>query len=404
MSPSLSHRRHPSAPPAVVVQATKTPGLLSISKPARPSSRQQFNLQPPASNHKNARSPKQKQPQQARQSPVKADQSEDPSKASPAKKAADSDAVEKQEKTSSPQSPEKRPRGRQQGKPPKDKAPTSNAQTRRNNIRQPSPPIPSQAEDNASISSDTNRNPSSNSFDPFVVSSDSESDNSQAVATTVPRKGSTKQASPASNGASAGKPSRKRRAVPQAPTTPTPASKAVPIPRKEKAHTRPDLSRSAPIAAAAPIHANMRSSVAFSARFPVCDDTTDTENDDVPSTPTRSKSGWQQFEDSLTRSVPLPDKGFSFGVMNSPPPRARTTGHYRSPSEGVGVFNASFDEDMYGPGPNAEASEELKKLFGLLPNGTAHSNESRERLLGAFFANSAFQNSPSPDELPAPDF
>jgi hypothetical protein len=28
------HRRHPSAPPAVVVQPTRTPGLLSLSKPA----------------------------------------------------------------------------------------------------------------------------------------------------------------------------------------------------------------------------------------------------------------------------------------------------------------------------------------------------------------------------------
>jgi hypothetical protein len=34
---SYSHRRHPSAPPAVVVQPTRTPGLLSLSKPPRPS-------------------------------------------------------------------------------------------------------------------------------------------------------------------------------------------------------------------------------------------------------------------------------------------------------------------------------------------------------------------------------
>ncbi|KAF8918719.1 hypothetical protein CPB85DRAFT_1373749 [Mucidula mucida] len=31
----LQHRRHPSAPPAVLVQPTRTPGLLSLSKPAQ---------------------------------------------------------------------------------------------------------------------------------------------------------------------------------------------------------------------------------------------------------------------------------------------------------------------------------------------------------------------------------
>src|SRR5260221_5708604 len=32
-SPSTHHRRHPSAPPAVLVQPTHIPGLLSLSKP-----------------------------------------------------------------------------------------------------------------------------------------------------------------------------------------------------------------------------------------------------------------------------------------------------------------------------------------------------------------------------------
>ena len=39
LSPSLvhAHRRNPSAPPTVIVQPTRTPGLLSLSKPPRPS-------------------------------------------------------------------------------------------------------------------------------------------------------------------------------------------------------------------------------------------------------------------------------------------------------------------------------------------------------------------------------
>ena len=59
MSPLTSHRRHPSAPPAVVVQPTKVPGILSISKPLRPDSPRQHH------NHgRHAhRSPKPKQPQ-----------------------------------------------------------------------------------------------------------------------------------------------------------------------------------------------------------------------------------------------------------------------------------------------------------------------------------------------------
>lgn len=43
-SPASHHRRMPSAPPTVLVQPTRTPGLLSLSKPApspRPQLRQQ---------------------------------------------------------------------------------------------------------------------------------------------------------------------------------------------------------------------------------------------------------------------------------------------------------------------------------------------------------------------------
>ena len=39
-SPLHTHRRHPSAPPTVVVLPTRTPGLLTLSKPSRPPQRQ----------------------------------------------------------------------------------------------------------------------------------------------------------------------------------------------------------------------------------------------------------------------------------------------------------------------------------------------------------------------------
>jgi hypothetical protein len=38
--PLHAHRRHPSAPPTVVVLPTRTPGLLTLSKPLRPPQRQ----------------------------------------------------------------------------------------------------------------------------------------------------------------------------------------------------------------------------------------------------------------------------------------------------------------------------------------------------------------------------
>jgi hypothetical protein len=58
MSPPTSHRRHPSAPPAVVVQPTKVPGILSISRPLRAESPRQ--LHPHGHPRQSHRSPKPK--------------------------------------------------------------------------------------------------------------------------------------------------------------------------------------------------------------------------------------------------------------------------------------------------------------------------------------------------------
>ena len=46
-SPLYAHRRHPSAPSTVVVHSTRTPGLLTLSKPPRPPLQRQNQRQTP---------------------------------------------------------------------------------------------------------------------------------------------------------------------------------------------------------------------------------------------------------------------------------------------------------------------------------------------------------------------
>jgi len=67
----------------------------------------------------------------------------------------------------------------------------------------------------------------------------------------------------------------------------------------------------------------------------------------------------------------------------------------------------SFDEDS----SSSDASEELKALFaGMLSKKRRLNKSSKEDLSrseaekAAYFASSMFQNSPSPDDLPAPAF
>ncbi|KXN92169.1 hypothetical protein AN958_09261 [Leucoagaricus sp. SymC.cos] len=64
LNPALTHRRHPSAPPTVIVQPTRIPGLLSLSKPTTKASPQrQLN---PAQRPQQQKSPKPRQQQPAR--------------------------------------------------------------------------------------------------------------------------------------------------------------------------------------------------------------------------------------------------------------------------------------------------------------------------------------------------
>ncbi|KAG1834793.1 hypothetical protein EV424DRAFT_1468431 [Suillus variegatus] len=340
MSPNISHRRHPSAPPAVVVQATKTPGLLFISKqPSRPSTPRNHPQQLPQSHQKQHRSPRPKQKQLIPHSQGRATQ------------------------------------------PPISESSSSNAQARRSNIRQPSPPILSQAEGTTSSTQTFtrhNNNPASNSFDPFVVIS------SPAPSLTSQPAGKLAQIA-----------------------TPTPSTRAVPVPRSNIQPTRHNLSRSAPSQSAVPLRTARRTSAGSVTDFPVCDDTTDVDDDNSPlSTPTREGSAgtWQQLTfEGGPRTAPLnASTGFPFGGQlscNTPSPSRK---HFRTPSEGV--FHMSFDEDMASA---SDASEDQRKLFGFMPRkpgsvGPSITRAAKEK--AGFFASSVFQNSPSPDELPPPAF
>lgn len=239
-------------------------------------------------------------------------------------------------------------------------------------------------------------------FDPFVVSSDSDSDNNSADKAPRPAKGvglpTPKLASNPS-----GKLARRRQ-----PGTPTPApSKAVPVPRNNKGHAHThsammNLSRSAPMPSASPA----------SGGFPICDDT-DVDGMSPPVTPT--KSTWQQTlltYDDGPRTAPLSSTtGFPFGPSSgmsptaTPSPTRHQRHHVRSPSEGV--FSMSFDEDSSS---SSDASEELKMLFGLMPKRNAYVPTVRApagmsaKAKASLYASSLFQNSPSPDELPPPAF
>ncbi|KIJ61522.1 hypothetical protein HYDPIDRAFT_137432 [Hydnomerulius pinastri MD-312] len=404
MSPPTTHRRHPSAPPAVVVQPTKVPGILSISKPLRTSSpRQHYQQQPQGHQRQQHRSPKPKhlgpqnrtpQPQHAEAQPA-----EDSNKSVQLKQVADV----------APANVEKKPPT--QPATPLPENTSTHAHARRNNIRQPSPPIhSSQVEGNILPSMQSfahrNNNSASNSFDPFVVSSDSDSENSRPPLMSLPSKNGSTKAAPALTAQPSGKLARRRNHAPQAPATPTPASRAVPVPRSgaQSAAPRHNLSRSAPGPHAIPRHNNRRSSAVYSAEFPVCDDTTDVEDNSPPSTPTRetSQSTWQQLAFDGPRTAPLSaSNGFPFaGPAGTSPSPARR--HYRTPSEGV--FSMSFDEDISS---TSDSSEELKKLFGFPPKrfgSVGHSATRAAKEKAGFFASSVFQNSPSPDELPPPAF
>ncbi|KAH7886871.1 hypothetical protein F5I97DRAFT_1806800 [Phlebopus sp. FC_14] len=417
MSPPTSHRRHPSAPPAVIVQPTKVPGILSVSKPLRTSSPRQHQQQP-HNNIRPNRSPKSKHtaPQNRPHLPqlAEAQPTQGSSSSVQPKQASDVAATALEKKPPAQPAtplPDKSARGRQ-NKQPKDKGMTStssHAHARRSNIRQPSPPIHSSQAEVTHLSSTQsfahrNNHPASNSFDPFVVSSDSDSDNSRPPTMSLPSKNGPSKAPPLAAQPS-GKLARRRNHTVQHPATPTPLSRAVPVPRAST--PRYHLSRSAPSnSGLASRSKDGNTQAGLRAEFPICDDTTDVEDNSFPTTPTRElseRSTWHQLTLSGPRTAPLSSSNsFTFAAPAGASPSPARRHHQRTPSEGV--FNMSFDEDVAS---TSDASEELKKLFGFPPKrfgsvGASVTRTGKDK--SGFFASSVFQNSPSPDELPPPAF
>ncbi|KAF9239779.1 hypothetical protein BU15DRAFT_46324 [Melanogaster broomeanus] len=393
MSPLVTHHRHPSAPPAVVVQPTKVPGILSISKQPRTSPprqhQQQQQLQSQQRHQHRSPKPKHLPPQNRTPQPHQSD-------------AQSQDDTHHNRPTN--------PRGVDNLNLRKIRARQGEslllliAHSRRNNVRQPSPPLhSSQVEGNILPSTQSfahrNNNPASNSFDPFIASSDSDSDNPHPSMSLMSNEA---KAAPALIAQPSGKLARRRNHTTQALTTPTPASRTVPVPRPGK-HSAPrnNISRSAPNSYGLSRAGDRRISAGLPAEFPVCDDTTDVEDSSPPSTPTRESTTWRQLPFDGPRTAPLSTNSFSLvGPAGSSPSPARR--HYRTPSEGV--FNMSFDEDISSA---SNTSEELQELFGFPPKRFGSVGPSAVRAgkdKAGFFASSLFQNSPSPDELPPPAF
>ncbi|KAJ4490207.1 hypothetical protein J3R30DRAFT_3693776 [Lentinula aciculospora] len=381
-SPYAHHRRHPSAPPAVVVQPTKVPGLLSLSKPVQRQQPQQSRQRP---------SPKSKQVQPSL-----------PPRSTPAPEATSvlKPSPEIIAKKSSPVNL----RGRGQAKPKEKSTARSNSHSavrgRRNNARQQSPPLPtSQAE---APPSPTFKSNNSNPFDPFLDDSNARSKfNRPALIPTLASRPSGKLA--------------RRRQPNVAPFNITSAnisSKAIPVPRSFNLST-PNLSQSEP--SAYTVRPRSGRSIPSRDVFPICDDLTDTEDDSEndstpPATPTRLRASRFTLnvpDGPRTAPITAPSSAFPFGVSSTPSPVGRKTirTHTRVPSEGV--FAMSSDEDFSAYRGH---DIDLKGLLGLAAKRLPLSDESEQEreaaaaAAAAYFASSNFQNSPSPEELPPPSF
>jgi hypothetical protein len=236
---------------------------------------------------------------------------------------------------------------------------------RRNQLQlhEGSPPNPSNLPSQAEVSRKRNSLPQShslhthqyNSFDPFLVSSESDSDN---LPSTPTKANPPVRPAPKLSPRPTGKLARRRQVTKDAPSTPTP-SKAMSVPRRREGHPL-NLSRSVPSLS------SIQPSEVTGDVFPICDDLTDAEGDDVfaPSTPIHPKGGsvpWLQSQvyDDGPRTAPLTNPYVNFPFHPKPTSTAleRNHQHARSPSEGV--FNLSKDEDN-AFSTLSDASAELK--------------------------------------------
>ncbi|PPQ86616.1 hypothetical protein CVT25_006800, partial [Psilocybe cyanescens] len=402
---SYTHRRHPSAP--VVVQPTRTPGLLSLSKPAKQSPHRQL----PSQQRRDVKQISKNASGVARAQVVTPAPTTKPL------------LVQAVPATPFPS------RGRNQAKQAKDKAQThssidpparsaSQSSIRGKHGRQPSPPITSQQQ----LQSSQLQFPS------------------QAEATVVPPIKSTNLFdpfldSPPPSPTLTSKPSGKlaiRRQQQTPPATPSAAqSKAIPVPVSQRSKQF-NISHSDP----APSHMRPRPVPKRSSTyqdFPVCNDLNDAADKPYalspPATPRRPTGGNRSI---TSARVSL---GLTFNLADPITPVRGQRRHQRVPSEGV--FNMSSDEEVSsGPGgvvlnPNVQALFASANKRASLPatayatpgfaraatatplrsrdSSPSYGSFSREQQLeqqaqekAGFFASSMFQNSPSPEELPDP--
>ncbi|KAF9450602.1 hypothetical protein P691DRAFT_454067 [Macrolepiota fuliginosa MF-IS2] len=185
--------------------------------------------------------------------------------------------------------------------------------------------------------------------------------------------------------------------------TPT---KSIPVPAAHRSNTQ-QISRSAPNASHSWDH--------------ICDDSNDEGSFTPPSTPLRSRP-----QSSGPRTAPLSaNPPGAFPLFDSTPAKRRFRNHKRSPSDHM--FPMSSDDEA------ASGAEDLRALLDFVRSGSrpgststpppqhkannldyvrSLSPASREQFfeleaqkeVAGYFASSSFQNSPSPDDLPAPTF
>ncbi|KAI0355893.1 hypothetical protein OH77DRAFT_1401777 [Trametes cingulata] len=437
VSPALrpTHSRHPSAP--VVVRPSHTPGVLNIAKPAQPSPRAQHAQAQPRAPRSPPKAKQQRSPQPA---PAQAASVEKPktSTTSPSKAEQPSAAGDKST------------RGRKQSKQSKDarrrgtSVSPSDAAARRH-AHQPSPPparIPSPKAPSATRAEVPRAQPdnSTSMTDPFADDSDAPAQQQKADSKAF-------CSPPKLASQPSGKLARRRQASAQVLDSPTPK---LPSRRKEKpARAARNGETAIPLQPAfapsvrPPVRrASTDMTMLRMNSFPICDDSSDFGDDsDVtpPTTPIREvatvpgkqgiKGTWQQeafLLDEAPRTAPLASTfGFPFvgsSPCSTPTPAQRRRNHRRVPSEGV--FAMSTDEES----PSSSTSDLFETLpahrrtpvaiprqrcytdpYGgsspasLATPAVEHQTSSSAPVAG-YFAGSVFQNSPSPDDLPAPSF
>lgn len=204
---------------------------------------------------------------------------------------------------------------------------------------------------------------------------------------------------------------------------PPPLARSDPLPILSKRHPRQQQQRLSLIS----------KRVLAIQEFPICDDMSEIADDDEPSTPIARRL----YAGAPSHSAPISTTPLEFFSPSAPfsSPQKKQVGdwsrnrkHRRTPSDG-GVFHMSSDEEVSsGPGGVVlNGNSNMKPLLrpfnlpafkatemnastparavagsraGVVEGSTMNMSTSVDK--AAFFASSVFQNSPSPDELPDP--